>query len=742
MQNSTKNAIFRFVSLNDAFSALRVISDERLITGLDGWRHPTGKDSLRSFDKQLPLIVQKQPPTKFGHADIPSLWTATHFMVALPALSYAITMYGTEDKTTRLLSFSESEVAQYFVAFPHILRHYREYQEFIGRDGTANETWWNEMLGVSFKNVSSFMDMPTVLSDLPLYLRRKVEGVLCGKRDSLEGRLILAYLLSIGLPAEQLQIDERAIAFLSPIGAHAAKSLYERLIHAQVELASLDEYLADYNSETGIKLGRLLGLVSWYARPHLVEMMIPGLVGAAEAAIASLNTLFTHIIRDGGPDYTRMPLPALPSIARFRETQSLVAIGRLSMVLDIVGLDREAEPSAGTIVRKLAISVYDEGERFQAWGNSTYYVPDARADHQSFSVFRQDIGNILYAAAIKIEDQEQKSSVLPQDLKTLAGKVNACRTFAAMRAVIHSNRQVLDNLLADWTKYYPTHERVRLIRFVHMTFGLDVKWPTPVSLDEINKSFIGSHYDGQIYHVVYTEANEHISVDIDLSVSKAINLSKPRVVSYHIDDRGENNLLTAEGIPYSAWLEIVATDNELKPVIIPVPGRGSFDPFGRRGNLHAGEVVGFGCSVHHAALVVILAELASLGAGKADLRRLKSAFMHINEGVHERRDLADYQLAQVVAAYGNHQMYGYADYLANRPTTAIDDKRPHLTRYAQFGKQALEWAEPQSARLAYGYPDLYPHQQEITVDPRKSWYDGSSVHLVDAGGVVWQTLTC
>lgn len=130
------------ISIRDAFSALKVLSDQRFINGTDNWRMETGNDSLASFDGSLALAIQKQPPSKFGHADTPSLWTATHFYVALPSLSYAIRKYGQEDEQTSTIVLRKDDLKKYFIAFPYILKYFREYQQFERTYGVPSIELW------------------------------------------------------------------------------------------------------------------------------------------------------------------------------------------------------------------------------------------------------------------------------------------------------------------------------------------------------------------------------------------------------------------------------------------------------------------------------------------------------------------------------------------------------------------------------------------------------------------------
>lgn len=724
------------LSLSGTFAALKVLTDQNLISGLDVWRHSTGSDSLSSFDPDLCRLVQRQPPSKFGRAETPSLWTSTHFYLALPALSYVINKYGKEDTTTSALILQPDEITKYFIGFPHLIRLYREYREFVKLFGVPTEAWWNETLAASSGHIPTNASTTQVLESLPPYLREQASQVLAGKTDNLTGRIILAYLLSQGTSIKKLPFDNRSEHYVAPMhNAAPAKTLYERFVTAQLELGELDMFLENYDEEKTLRLDALLGLVQWFGRPHLVEMVIPGLGGAAAPVIRGLLKLFDKIVQNGGPDYTKPSLDELPSAQKFYATQSLNAIGRLSIMKDILSNDKASDSSDGTVLRQLGMDIYTEMQRLAAWGNPEYYIPNYNQDSE-FKTYRQDIANIVYCAGLFTEHDNMSGTLQPDGLKQLARRLSRAKTSKGMRAAIHASQQALNELAIDWEMRYAGHERLRLLRFVRQTFGLDSIKPIPIPLHELNRGFAGSHFDGHVYHLQYQEAGEKLRMDITVQSAPAAH----KDVRYHVLGEHDEPRITADDLPYSAWFEI-STQQKGQPIIVPIPGRGSFDPFGRVGSSHGGEVIGFGCSVHHASLAIILAELASLGASRGDLEQVASAFMRINQSMHERYDLAAFQLAQIYAAFEDGVTYSYSDYLKSHSYITFDRSRPHLAAYVRIGKKSLAWAEPQAARWSYAYPALYPYRSMSTVNPRFSWYDGSPVELPEAT-VNWCVLTC
>jgi len=725
------------ISLREAFKTLRILSNQQLISGTDNWRHPTGSDHLATIDPALSQLVQKQPPSKFGHSEKPSLWTAAHFYLALPTLSYAINKYGKEDETTRRIVLSRKDIEKYFVAFPYVIKHYHEYVAFVDSYGVPSSEGWNNILRSSVRETTNGSSAATQLATLPPYFREKALRVLSGQEDSLVGRIVLGYMLGQGTRPEDISMDKRTAQYLAPIREGVPdKPLFERLIAAQQELGELEPFLHSYSKNQSLTLDEFLGLVSWYARPHLVEMIIPGLTGAADPAIQALIALFDQIVRDGSPDYTHPKTSALPSIKRLRETQSLESIGRLSIVKDILGGTSESPDSEGQTIRQLISNIYSESERQAAWGNLEYYVPDMRRP-SGFETFRQDIANILYCAGLFAETNNMSGTVKPESIKKLAATIKIAGSMGEIRRLMHTHRGVLNNLAIDWEIRFAGHERLRLLRFVRQTFGLETIKPIPIAIRELNKGFADSSFDGRVYHLRYQEAGEKLEMAITMHTTER----QPKQVKYCTSPAFARPRLTPDGLPYSAWLEVFNATDTSDRIIVPVPGRGSYDPFGRVGSPHGGEVVGFGCSVHHASLAVILAELASLGASIGDLEQVAASFMHINKQLHERHDLAAFQLAQIIAAFDKDKTSTIRDYLRQRKELIPDPSRPHLAAYIRIGEKSLAWAEPQAARLSFGYPKLYPLSERVILSPRYSWYDGTAVELPEAT-VHWQVLTC
>ena len=740
----TDDAVFPTVSapilpLEELFAAVQVVTNEgngELITGLDYWRQPTGQDSLVKFDENLAAEVMKQPPSKAGFAKLPSLWTSLHFALALPALRIALDKYGVDERTRDIL-LSNADAQKYFPVFPHIEKHYAEYQSFRAQYGEQSSTWWDETLETAFQGAGADSQILPLLASLPAFLRDRATLVLLNQEDSLIGRLVLANLADRDVPLNALRFDPRSKSYLSSVGGAVAKTLYERLRDTELRLGELRQYLESHQPGQPIRLGALAKTAIWFStgeRPGkraVVETILPGLVGAAAHVATGLLQLITDIVGRGGPDYSKPKLEELPGRGRkFREEHSLLQIGRLSLIKDILYLD-EGPRSDGAALRRLASRLYTEEARKKDWGNVTRYLPNPRL----FDTFKQDVGNILYSAGLL--ESKSKENTLAEKLKALAWETKAAHSREQLRLTVRSGSDTINQLADVWRKRYPDSERLLLARFVQLSFGLISLTPIPIALEEINRGFAGSNYDWRqgIYHLRYQEAGDERPLDIPLSVGRATQKRTKARAVYHTIEEGQPPRVTGEGISFSAWFEI-ASERFSKPALIPMPGRLSVDPFGQTGSAHAGEIVGYGCSVHHASLSVILVEFACLGARRETLTWMMEWFASFNPHMHHRKELARFQLEQTIAAVEQGKELSLSGYLRNNRHLVDDSDRQHLRRCLDGDRQWLEWAEIRLAQLCLGFPHLYPFNHSSELNPRSSWYDGRNVEL-DPASMSW-----
>lgn len=714
------------LSLAMVYRTLATLSESLSLNGRDSWRRQTGNDALVKIDPELAGAVTKQPPSKAGNVNgNSSLWTDVHYRLFLPGIEGAIRDYAHIDALNHEY-LSDKDAARYLPAFPAIREHFDEYQALQQHKAFQQNppapidgAWWDAQCRTAIETAGKEADVKQVISHLPSsFLKEKATAVLEAGSDSLTGRIVLARLKEEGFTSESLRIDPRTEKYLAPIGKAESKSLYVRLRDTQLDFAELEPTFSA-GKQT---FATLFSAFDWYGRPEHIETILPNLTGAAAPAARGLFRMFEDIKEKGYPDFTlREPETIATQAKQVHDRQDLTQIGRLALVEDIIG----ENGTEGQDLRALATYLFSKEERVKAWGNAERYVPDNRQEKRSFALFQQDIADIFYMAALLEEREGAEANATP--LKSLAFTVKNAENFLQISDAVQAQGDILHAMKQDWQERYTGQERLRILDFVTQSFELEATKPVPIPLEELSKGFAGSTYDAtrRQYYIRYHEADETKELMVQLPPPTMQTKARTTQITYHADN--ENAHLSPEGLPYSAWLE-VSHGNKNAPSIIPVPGRGSFDPFGRTGSPHAGEVVGYGCSVHHASLALIFAELGALGANRENLEQVCDELMQINPGMHLRKDLADYQMEQTLSAFGKEkQNLTYADYLAEHPKPE-DPKRQHLTQYTKEGEKPTLWAAPQAARLSFAYPELYPQSPE-SLTPRSSWYDGRNATL-------------
>lgn len=720
--------------MHDVFWAMMAIDGSRAyLVGRDNWRkditNAEGRkiDSLEGFGSDLTIEVLRQSKSKGGKWSNPkewNLWTAVHNGLLLPILGQVLGAYG---NTKVRLTYKETE--QFFSPLPYMINHCKEYQElkaeyhYQGKEDAQIKKEWDDRLEGYFRHVDIKAPISEILDKLPDDLRRKVDTSLRHsgdpkpENDSLVGRMICAYLATKGASWKKLGMEPRIEDYLKPLpdapASYEVKPLYARLLDVHVESVPQlikDLPVLDYNSDTKIPLSDYSKLYRWYGTGTVVETVKPDLVGAGHLGFKELAAFCRYMETKHGLNYHNTTVMT-DSINLFRSTQSLERIGRLSLIQDIIESTYEDEQKDGERLRALASRLWSDDERAAAWGNTTRYVPESRSGLRDFSLFKSDIANIIYCAGLFEErrgDQERAAS-----LKALAYKVkDADDSLRSLRDVIQDKADIINDWVAQWEKRYPESERVRAARFVQQTFGLAPVKPVPIKMDEINLGIKGSGYgpDKRTYHVKYREAKDMIETDI-LAPGK---LPKETV---------KYNTVTESGVPV---LEIKR--NNGAQVSIPVPARGSYDPFGTTGSQHGGEIIGFGCSVHHASLAFMLAELAALGAERTALQSLADKFMEINPGKHLRKTFANFQVEQVWTAFNEGRSFTYAEYLQKNPGIKNEllshPGHEHTIEYLGSSDKEPLAAYATRARLSYGYADVYPPDAEDAgrIGARDSWY--------------------
>ena len=255
------------------------------------------------------------------------------------------------------------------------------------------------------------------------------------------------------------------------------------------------------------------------------------------------------------------------------------------------------------------------------------------------------------------------------------------------------------------------------IHFISTYLGLEKPVPVPIPEAEIIKGLALKHLarEGKLL-IDYQEDGNAIHCEIAVPPTAAAR------ITYH-----EKAVKDADGIIYPAYLSVRW---ERKTITIPVIGRTSYDPMGATGSAHAGEVIGFGCSMHHSSLQYALAMAAALGADREGMNRLKDSFMGINPELHQRQALADFQVEQVASAFETGKAITYRDWMNRHDVAAATADHEHTQDFSAMGGYTPSYRKA-FASLAMSYPDLYPAGNETarTLSPRASFYDGRDVSL-------------
>ncbi len=730
MASPFDNEIKGVLPVKELFSSMLAINHSlSYMLGKDDWRRDIldsdgkPKDSLSMFDSRLAMEVARQAKSKGGNWDRPkdwNVWPAVHIGLLLPTVGRVLESYA---EAGAKLTYDET--ARFWSGFPYAVRHCKEYKEFAKEyaDKTSEQikAEWDNKLELYFKKINADSGMQDILKSLPEPLNTKVSTALrhqkepAAENDSLVGRMILAYLADRkDIPLERLNMHTGMQDYLKPFSyapqGYKTKTLYERLLDLHVEgIPKLigDVPILDYRKDTQIPVSDLYRMYRWFGTGRAVEMVKPDLVGAAQLGVGELSALFDHLDEKYGLRCHENTVMA-DRIELFRSVQSPEKLGRLSLVMNIM----DTNEKRGNALRVLAGRLWSEKELQAAWGNASIYVPESRNSKRDFGMFKQDIGNIIYSAGLFEEGRGNKKTA--DSLKSLAYAIKeAANDLDSVRNVLSENKDTINELVHDWQKHYPESGRSHIMQFVQQTFGLKPIKPIPIPMDDISLGFEGSQYrpDTRKYHIKYREAQETMGFDV-LLPKRTVPKGK---VKYHMETEGKG-----------AFLEIIRADGKM--LSVPVPGRGSYDPFGTTGSPHAGEIVGYGCSMHHASLAVMLAELASLGADLETLKGFKDKFMQINPDKHHRQNLADFQVAQIYTAFNEGHVISYAEYMGKNPEVRekliAESGHEHTKQYLENPDREPTAASATRARLAYGYGDLYPCDEDKakSINPRDSWY--------------------
>jgi hypothetical protein len=258
--------------------------------------------------------------------------------------------------------------------------------------------------------------------------------------------------------------------------------------------------------------------------------------------------------------------------------------------------------------------------------------------------------------------------------------------------------------------------------------------PVPIPIDEIKKGLSKIEYDHTTLSVVYTEAGNVSTFDVPIHKRTRNNIVSVKYV---------NKPTKQQWILYPDYY-IFRLDNE-KEIIIPKIGRESYDLMGKTGSPHAGELVGFGCSVFHSTLqfVQVLASMLedhNVVHLEQTLSTIRENFFKVDPSLHHRIHLAKYQTKQIVEAVIHGRTLTYADYVFKYvPKEEIQNQETHghtqeyLNCVQDNREPSFEKFLARLTNLQNNFTDLYPRDftSKAQVLPRVSFYDGSNVEIKD-----------
>jgi hypothetical protein len=339
--------------------------------------------------------------------------------------------------------------------------------------------------------------------------------------------------------------------------------------------------------------------------------------------------------------------------------------------------------------------------------------------------FRQDVTTLLYATALNVENhavclpgKAEERLAHSATLKQLAWNIKTVDTINALISEIGTaeSKSALsyvkdDAMFLEHNPRFHCPHAASGIHFISTYFGLEETAPVPIPEAEIKKDLTLQLLKsaGKLL-VGYQEAGSKIQCDVTVSSTAA------PLITYH-----EQAVKDADGIVYPAYLSF---RREGRSILIPVIGRTSYDPMGTSCSAHAGEVIGFGCSMHHGSLQYALTIAAALGADRSGLNTLKGSFMAVNSQWRQREALAGFQVDQVVSAFETGKAVTYREWINQHGLSAATSAgHEHTQDFLLKGEYPPSYREA-CASLAMSYPDLYPadHQIARTLSPRESFY--------------------
>jgi hypothetical protein len=227
-------------------------------------------------------------------------------------------------------------------------------------------------------------------------------------------------------------------------------------------------------------------------------------------------------------------------------------------------------------------------------------------------------------------------------------------------------------------------------------------------------------YSQNYLHIKYHEHKKEVSISIPFSKSNTIQNIQ------YIQQQA-----TVRHLNYPGFYLI--STNTTENVKVPKIGRESYDLMGTTGSPHAGELIGFGCSVFHSTLQFVQLMIACLvneSRLEETLNHAREEFFKVDPDLHHRTHLAKFQTKQIIEAVLHGKEYTYYDYLKEQDILEIH-AQDYVKSIENGETPTLSFFLKRLEQLQTNYPQLYPTEQEQKeqMNPRYSFYDGSNVEI-------------
>lgn len=739
---SIKNLFHALISVNNAVDC---------IAGIDAWRKPTQEIRLQDFDEELAQEIPYAPSKKAGNSH--SVWSQLHFGLVLPALkNLAIQAENTHH--LQQIKFSAIQAQQYFRFIDELRRHIKVHNEWVVLMGDlAKEIDRPEDIVRCCEEIASkksdiclflkaavfhLPESPTQLFNCLRQLRTGINRennlqlwktllsylppamsdlhpqlaffIKQAAQNNIIGRILQSYYADqYGYDYEKIGIPPQAYSYYTKVeNSQKIPTLHQRILsYFCQELFSCP--ISTHGDVSALEIIRLYG--SWYRKPSIVEMITPSFAGAAEEAALRVVDLLEHIyaVSQRKIDLRSVAIPT----DHIHDDDVLRQIGRLTMVMDSVAGSKN-ELGTATLYQ-LVFQIWTEEQRKKVWGSCQRYFP---GEWQTSQDFCRDVATLFYACALYHEDH----CTLDKDdicfLKNLAHHIQQFANKSQVREIIHANRERIIGIARK-----KQHSSLEMLC---MLFAIYKPQPVAITMREILRGIDRIAYKNGIFSFACRENKRKNIWQIAID-----NIDSKLQIAMH------NKPIVVDTITYPDGYELCWPCGT--KVVIPKIGRESYDLMGRSGSAHAGEVIGFGCSVFHTTLQFIQLLAAAIGADYDVLEQIRQHMFSLNPQFHHRSALAEYQAQQIICAVYEKKSLSYVGWIRQqlcKNADFLDGKHYNHTRkfisaLEKNSQDNFDYYAQRLRSLVVNNYDLYPrnHQEKTAIPPRISFYDGTTVDL-------------